>query len=135
MLLIGEILSFDGHKAVTRSVVSEQWPLVDQWHANALVLIELVAQTAAVNNGWTLTRDRGPEVDHRGWIVGIKASRLFVETLPIGTIVEVSSENTFAYDSLREIQGTARIDGQVVAEVTLQLMQAKSVDPPVAVSP
>jgi len=41
-------------------VVRESWPLTGADGADPLVLIELVAQTAAVNNVWELiqTRDR-----------------------------------------------------------------------------
>jgi predicted hotdog family 3-hydroxylacyl-ACP dehydratase len=123
MLLISEILSFDGHNAVTRAVVSEHWPMTDARGADAVVLIELVAQTAGINNGWTLMQEKGPEVNHRGWIVGIKHSRLFVGNLPLGTVIETTSENTFAYEGLREVRGTTRIGPQIAAEVTLQLMQ------------
>jgi predicted hotdog family 3-hydroxylacyl-ACP dehydratase len=124
MLLISQILSFDDQKAVTRAVVSGHWPMSGTKGVDAVVLIELVAQTAGVNNGWALSQQEGPEVDHRGWIVGIKHARLFVATIQLGTVIETSSENIFAYEYLREIRGTARIGSQVAAEVTLQLMQA-----------
>jgi predicted hotdog family 3-hydroxylacyl-ACP dehydratase len=124
MLLICDILSFDGQKAVTRAVAAGHWPLTDESGANGIVLIELVAQTAGVNNGWTLMQEKGPDVDHRGWIVGIKQARLYVETVPLGAVIETASENTFAYENLREVRGTVRIDGRLAAEVTLQLMQA-----------
>ncbi|RJQ85392.1 MAG: hypothetical protein C4519_03210 [Desulfobacteraceae bacterium] len=125
MLLISEVIFFDSQKAATRAVVSKHWPLTDATGANAMVLIELVAQTAGVSNGWGLVQKEGPEVDHRGWIVGIKRSRLWVETIPLGSVVETVAENAFAYDGLCEVRGTAKIGGQVAAEVTLQLMQAQ----------
>jgi predicted hotdog family 3-hydroxylacyl-ACP dehydratase len=124
MLLLSQILSFDDQKAVTRAVVSDHWPMSGNKGVDAVVLIELVAQTAGVNNGWVLSQQESPELDHRGWIVGIKHARLFVATIPLGTVVETSSENIFAYENLREVRGTARIGSQVAAEVTLQLMQA-----------
>ena len=48
MLLIEEVLVADGEKAVTRSTVSERWPLTDARGVDALVLIELAAQTAGI---------------------------------------------------------------------------------------
>jgi predicted hotdog family 3-hydroxylacyl-ACP dehydratase len=126
MLLISEIISITGQGAFTRAIVSEHWPLTDASGVDALVLIEIVAQTAGINNGWHLMQKEGPEVDHRGWIVGIKRSRLLVKKIPLGTVIETQSENTFEYDSLREIQGVVRIGGHVVAEVTLQLMKAEN---------
>ncbi len=129
MLLISEIISFDARSASTRSVVADHWPLVDQKGANVMVLIELVAQTAAVNNGWERLQREGPAADNLGWIVGIKSARFQLEAVPIGTTVIVESINQLEYDDFRVIHGTATIDGTMAAEVTLQLMQARSESP------
>ena len=126
MLLISEIVSFDARSASTRSVVADHWPLVDHQEANVMVLIELVAQTAAVNNGWELLQREGPRADSLGWIVGIKSARFQLEAVPIGTTVMVESFNQIEYNNFRVIHGIATIDGRVAAEVTLQLMQAQS---------
>lgn len=128
MLLLSKIISFDDLSATTQAIVETDWPLVDERGANALILVELVAQTAAVNNGWQLMQHEGPGADSRGWIVGIKSATLQADTLPIGTTVEVESVNQFAYDSFREIKGIATIEGKQVAEVTLQLMQAEPLE-------
>jgi predicted hotdog family 3-hydroxylacyl-ACP dehydratase len=125
MLLIEQIVAFDPQGAVTRAVVNERWPLTGPAGADPLVLIELVAQTAAVNNGWEIIQRQGPERDHRGWIVGIKSARLFVERIALGTTLTIASRNRFAYENFREIEGTVTIANEVAAEVTLQLMQAE----------
>ncbi len=125
MLLIGEIVSFDSQGAVTRAVVNAGWPLTGTAGADPLVLIELVAQTAAVNNGWEIIQRQGPERDHRGWIVGIKSARLAMDRIALGTVLTVASRNQFAYENFREIEGTVKIGKEVIAEVTLQLMQAE----------
>lgn len=125
MLLIERIVAFDQRKAVTRSVAGARWPMAEQGKVDALMLIELVAQTAGINNGWELLRRDGPGGDQRGWVVGIKQSRLLVDAVPFGTEIEVSSENCFEYENFREIQGVVRIAGAVAAEVTLQLVQAQ----------
>jgi predicted hotdog family 3-hydroxylacyl-ACP dehydratase len=124
MLLIGKIVSFDERQAVTRSVVEDHWPLTTHEGANALVLLELVAQTAGVNNGYKLLHSAGHKGDQRGWIVGIKRSRLFVDHIALGEEIEVESVNSFEYDNFREVEGVARIGGKIVAQVTLQLIQA-----------
>ncbi len=125
MLLISEIIAYDHQQATTTAVVTEEWPLTTSDGADPLVLIELVAQTAAVNNGWELLQRQGSERDNRGWIVGIKSARLLVDSIPLGTSISIESRNQFQYDSFREIQGVAKIGSQVAAEVTLQLMQAE----------
>lgn len=129
MLLISEIVSLDARSAATRSVVADHWPLVDGKGANVMVLIELVAQTAAVNNGWELLQREGPAASTLGWIVGIKSARFMLDVVPLGSTVLVESFNQMEYDDFRVIQGTATIDGTVAAEVTLQLMKAQSGSP------
>jgi predicted hotdog family 3-hydroxylacyl-ACP dehydratase len=125
MLLISEIIAYDDQQAATAAVVSEDWPLATRAGANPLVLIELVAQTAAVNNGWKLIQSQGPGGEHRGWIVGIRSARLFVDSIPVGTTITTECRNQFEYDSFREILGIAKIGNVIAGEVILQLMQAE----------
>jgi len=129
MLLISEIIAFDDQSAATRSVVGRDWPLMGPDGVNALILIELVAQTAAINNGWELFKRDGPGTDRRGWIVGIKSARFRIAAIALDTTIRVESVNQFAYDNFREIQGIATIEGKPVAEVLLQLMQAEPLNP------
>jgi len=124
MLLLSGIVSFDSDEAITRAVVREGWPLTGAAGADPLVLIELVAQTAAVNNGWNIIQTQGPQRHHRGWIVGIKSARLGVDRIALGTVLTTRAQNQFAYEEFREIEGTVSIGAETVAEVTLQLVQA-----------
>lgn len=129
MLLISEIIAFDDQSAATQSVVGRDWPLMGADGVNALILIELVAQTAAINNGWELFKRDGPGTDRRGWIVGIKSARFRIAAIAPNTTIRVESVNQFAYDNFREIQGIAKIEGKPVAEVLLQLIQAEPLNP------
>lgn len=124
MLLIGEVLCFDEEGAVTRSTADAQWPLGTSEGISGLILIELVAQTAGVNNGLAL-RKRNGGGHQRGWIVGVKRARLMIDRIAPGTQIVVATQNGFAYENFREVHGTVRIDNQTAAEITLQLMQAK----------
>ena len=126
MLLIDDIIRFDELSAVTRSVATEAWPLVDTNRISGLVLIELVAQTASVNNAWELIKQEGIEGDRRGWIVAVKRARLYVDTIAPGTEIVVATRNGFAFENFREVEGTAHIDDHLAAEITLQVMQAKT---------
>ena len=59
MLLIDEILEIDDKIAVTRATVTDQWPFFDGQAVVSLILIELVAQTAGINNSWVRIKKRG----------------------------------------------------------------------------
>jgi len=52
MKLVDEIIEVDEERALTRSTVTDLWPFFDGKTVNALVLIELVAQTAGISNSW-----------------------------------------------------------------------------------
>lgn len=124
MLLLSEVVSYDDQQARASAVVSEHWPMVTEMGVNALVLIELVAQTAAINNGWQIIQQQGMKKSHRGWIVGIKSAQLFVDSIAVGSTIVVESRNQFEYENFRITQGVAMIGNQIGAEVTLQLIQA-----------
>jgi predicted hotdog family 3-hydroxylacyl-ACP dehydratase len=124
MLLIQEVVQCEGETAVTRNTVKKEWPLTDSSGADPLIIVELVAQTAGMKNGLLLRRERGPNADQRGWIVGIKSARFFVERLPIGTSVVVETQNRFEFEEFREIEGVAKIGDTVAAQVALQVIKA-----------
>ncbi len=123
MLLIDEILEIDNKVAVTRSTVTDQWPFFDGQAVDSLILIELVAQTAGINNSWVRVKKRGQDSEKKGWLVGIKQSRFFVDSLSLNDLIITRAENQFEYESYRHIAGIARIDDVIVGEVSLQLFQ------------
>lgn len=126
MLLIDEILEIDDKVAVTRSTVTDQWPFFDGQAVDSLILIELVAQTAGINNSWVRVKKRGQDSEKKGWLVGIKQSRFFVDSLSLNDLIITRAENQFEYESYRHISGIARIDDVIVGEVSLQLFQTDS---------
>ena len=128
MLLIDEIIEVDDERAVTAATVTDQWPFYDANGVNPIVLIELVAQTAGVTNGWIRIKQRGKDSEKKGWIVGIKQSRFFVEAISLNQCIITRAENQFAYESYRHIAGVAKIGSKIVGEVTLQLIQTESAD-------
>jgi predicted hotdog family 3-hydroxylacyl-ACP dehydratase len=124
MLLVDEILTLDDGCAVTRSTVRGDWPLCDGREASAIVLIELVAQTSGIHNGFIRNKVKGPAADKRGWIVGIRRAHLSVDRLPVGTVVVTRTENTMEYEGFRDVCGRVEIGNRPAAEITLQLLSA-----------
>ncbi|MCG6537038.1 MAG: hypothetical protein L7F78_20610 [Syntrophales bacterium LBB04] len=98
MLLIDEILELDDDGAVTRAVVTERWPFFDGRNVHAIVLIELVAQTAGIHNGWIREKLHGPAADKKGWIVGIRQARLAVNAIPLGTRLIARAKNQMEFE-------------------------------------
>ena len=126
MLLIDEILEIDDKAAVTRATVTNQWPFFDGQAVVSLILIELVAQTAGINNSWVRIKKRGQDSEKKGWLVGIKQSRFFVDSFTVNDLIITRAENQFEYESYRHVSGIARIGDVIVGEVSLQLFQTDS---------
>jgi predicted hotdog family 3-hydroxylacyl-ACP dehydratase len=124
MLLIDEILELDDAGAVTRSIVTDRWPFFNGRDVNAIVLVELVAQTAGVHNGWIREKLHGPAADKKGWIVGIRQARLMVNAIPLGTELTTRSKNQMEFEGFRDIFGTVAMETQIVAEIAIQLLRS-----------
>jgi len=125
MLLVDEILEIDDRQATTLSVVREDWPLFKDGFCSPLILIELVAQTSGIHNGLTRLKERGTDEDIGGWLVGVKQVVFHTAAIAGGKRITTTAKNAFVFDDLREISGSATIDGAIAAEVTLQVMEAK----------
>jgi predicted hotdog family 3-hydroxylacyl-ACP dehydratase len=128
MLLIDEILEVDHNMAVTCATVTDRWPFFNGNGVNSLVLIEVVAQTAGINNGWVRIQKHGKDSEKKGWLVGIKYSRFFVDTLDLDARIITCAENQFEFEGYRQILGTSRIGSEVVGEVVLQVIQTEAPD-------
>lgn len=128
MLLVSGVIRLNDNEAVTESVVKNSWPLVRVKAADPLVLIELVAQTAGIHNGWKRNKKEGPEGDKKGWIVGMKSADLPKEAITVGTRLTTTTTNRFEFEGFREIAGTVKMDKKVVAKVTLQLLRSEEIN-------
>jgi len=126
MLLIDEIIEVDDKKAVTGATVTELWPLFDGIVVSSLILIELVAQTAGIVNGWARIKKKGKDSEKEGWLVGIKQSRFFFDEVPLHSRVITSAENQFEYENYREILGVSKVGPNIMGEIQLQLIQTDS---------
>ena len=123
--LIDTIISVDEEHAVTRAKVKESWPLLSCDAVNAIVLIELAAQTAGVCIGWNeRMKTSGPKGEARGWLVGIKEAHFYIDRIPLNTCISVRSENCLVVDNYREIAASAHIGQTLVAEIMLQILLA-----------
>ena len=123
--LIDTITFVDQEHAVTRATVKESWPLLSGDAVSAIVLIELAAQTAGVCIGWNQKmKSDGPRGEAKGWLVGIKNARFYVDKIPLDTCITTRSENYLVVENYREIAATASIGEKLVAEINLQILQA-----------
>ena len=83
MRLVQTITKVDHDSIETASVVQDSWPTARDGHVRTVVLIELIAQTAAVLQGWRERHQRDGGGD--GLLVGIHQAQLHQAALPIGS--------------------------------------------------
>ena len=124
MLLVTKILEVDAEHARTLCRVGSSWPMAEARGIHPLILIELAAQTAGVCNGWDRVQTKGLNSEKMGWLVGIKKAEFFIDILPIDSDIISSAENTYKFDSLREVACRQHLNGRLIGTMTLQLFQA-----------
>ncbi|MCG8553444.1 MAG: hypothetical protein MI799_23815 [Desulfobacterales bacterium] len=124
MLLVERILEANESISVSSAVVGDHWPLVREGSANPIVMVELAAQTAGINNSINRLKTRGKQDGNMGWIAGVKSAVFHMETLPVGATLITRTRNSFAFEDFREVTATITLNKTVAAEVTLQLVSA-----------
>lgn len=119
--IISGILDIQDMSAVSSATVNPEWPLYDGEAASALVLIEAIAQTAAIVVGYK-RKQRG-ESGVKGWLVGIKNAEFNVEKIPVGTRLIILLESKYSFDNYGVVEGTVKSGDDILATATLQAMR------------
>jgi predicted hotdog family 3-hydroxylacyl-ACP dehydratase len=118
MRLISEVLWVDEEKAVTSATAKDTWPLFDGGSVDTLVTIELVAQTAALMEGWKrLQSKRGGAT---GWLVGIKNAEFGSMRIPVNETVVTEVRRSYALEGYAVFTGTVSIGSEIVATILIQ---------------
>jgi len=119
--IISGVLDIQEKYAVSSATVNPKWPLYDGEAASSLVLIEAIAQTAAIIEGYK-RKQRG-ESGVKGWLVGIKNAEFNVETIPVNTDLIIILESRYSFDNYGVVEGTVKSGEKVLATATLQAMR------------
>ena len=118
MRLIEKVVAVDDLRAVTAATTSVDWPLYGDGSVDVLVTIELVAQTAALLEGYKrLQTGRGGT---SGWLVGIKNADFVVSRLPVPALLITEVAKSYALEGYAVFGGTVRLDDTIVATLSVQ---------------
>lgn len=118
MRLLDGVISVDAEKAVTAATVTEDWPLCREGFVDVLVTIELVAQTAALLEGWKrLQSNRGGAT---GWLVGIKTADFRSPRLIVPTTLITEVVRSYALEGYAVFTGTVSSGSEVMATMQIQ---------------
>ena len=119
--IISGILEIKETTAISTAVVNSNWPLYDEGAVNSLVLIEAIAQTAAIVEGYK-RKQKGKD-GVKGWLVGIKSAEFNVAKIPVNTNLIIMIENKYSFDNYAVVEGTVKAGEKVLAIVTLQALR------------
>jgi len=122
--LIDEVIAISGESATTAATVTPAWPTFRNGSAHALVLIELVAQTAAIIGGYKALTDPEDGRVKSGMLVAIKQATFAVDTIPVGTRITTWAETHVLLENFKEMIGVAKIGDKIIGEMTLQGVQS-----------
>ena len=119
--IISGILEIKETTAISTAMVNPEWPSYDGAAVNSLVLIEAIAQTAAIVEGYKRKQQGKDGV--KGWLVGIKSAEFNMEKIPVNTSLIIMIENKYTFDNYAVVEGTVKTGEKVLATATLQALQ------------
>jgi predicted hotdog family 3-hydroxylacyl-ACP dehydratase len=118
MRFLDAVVAVDTERAVTSATVTEDWPLYLGGSVDVLVTIELVAQTAALLEGWKrLQSNRGGAT---GWLVGIKSADFRRPRLVVPAILITEVVRSYALEGYAVFTGTVSCGSEIVANMQIQ---------------
>lgn len=121
MKLLDTIVEVNADRCVTRATVSERWPLCSEGAVDALVLIEVVAQTVSAAASWD--RRHSEAMGGAGYLVGIKRARWSRPSVPVGTELITTVVNEVRRTNYGVFVGRVAAAGELLAEITLQAVK------------
>ena len=119
--IISEVIEIADNFAITSAVVKSSWPLFDGLEVNSLVLIEAIAQTAALIEGHKKQKQGKPGV--KGWLVGIKSAEFKQAKIPVNTRLVVSVKSMYSFDNYGVIEGTVKSENDLLVVAVLQALR------------
>jgi predicted hotdog family 3-hydroxylacyl-ACP dehydratase len=120
MRIVEGVRAIDDSNIESLACVRDTWPTVANGRAKTLMLVELVAQTAAVLQGWKERHEKS--VGEGGLLVGIQGAKFASPSIPVGTnlvcTVRISHgvQTYLAFDGeVRDDKGTVWLTGSIQA--------------------
>ena len=121
MKLINEVLDIDDDKVITSALVSDTWPLYEGGFVDPIVLIEIVAQTAAAHIRWKKGVDKG---GGGGWLVGIKSADFFRERIPLHTELITTVKPLSGAENYNVLEGTVAAGDDILGLIQIQVFRS-----------
>jgi predicted hotdog family 3-hydroxylacyl-ACP dehydratase len=119
--IITEVIDLQDNSGIAGAVVNSGWPLHDGKEVNSLVLIEAIAQTSALIEGYKRSKEGKEGV--KGWLVGIKSAEFHVAAIPDKTRLTIHVNSLYSFDNYGVIEGVVKSGKDVFVTAVLQALR------------
>jgi predicted hotdog family 3-hydroxylacyl-ACP dehydratase len=122
MRIVERVCAADDSSIETVSTVRETWPTLEAGHVGGLMLVELIAQSAAALAGW-IDREEGGGTKP-GYLVGVPRAEICRPRVRVGTVLRCHARITQAIDNYRAFEGRVTDDaGAQLVTATIQAIR------------
>jgi len=119
--IMTEVIEIKGDNGIAAAVVNERWPLCDGRAVQSIVLIEAIAQTAAIVEGYK--RKKSGKDGVKGWLVGIKSAEFTRDSIPLSTRITVSVNRLYSFEKYGVTEGVVKAGDEILLTAVLQVMR------------
>lgn len=120
MRLIDRILDLNEDHIETMCIVTETWPLCDSDGADAILNVEMIAQSVAALYHERKKRRGEPQID---FLVGIKEARFYRQKLPLHAELKTHVRLMSTIDNYGIFEGDVILGNTCVCSATLQVLE------------
>ncbi|MBU0513159.1 MAG: hypothetical protein KJ621_00175 [Proteobacteria bacterium] len=120
MKLLDRIIELSTEKAVVSVRPKDDWPMAGEGHVPALVLLEVVAQTAGLVCSLRVGLDG--EEPPLGYLVGVRTGTFFTDRVEIGAELTCRAEISFFMAGYAVLKGEVIADEEVLFSGEVQLV-------------
>ncbi len=119
--IITEVIEVTEDNGIAAAVVNERWPLYDGKGVQAIVLLEAIAQTAAIVEGYK--RKKSGKDGVKGWLVGIKSADFTKDFIPLHTRITASVHSLYSFEKYGVTEGVVKEGDEILLSAVLQVMR------------
>jgi predicted hotdog family 3-hydroxylacyl-ACP dehydratase len=119
--IITEVIEMNDEAGIAAAVVNKDWPLCDGRVVRSLVLIEAIAQSAALLEGYK--RQKAGKSGVKGWLVGVKSAEFTRDLIAVNTRVVVQVQSLYAFDAYGVIKGVVKAGDEILLTAVLQAIR------------
>ena len=118
MKLVRALVAVDDDGAETEARVDEGWPTFSGGSVDAVVLVELIAQSVGVQMGWQ--RRHVERMGGRGLLVGVRRASFSVGCVAAGAVLRTSVRGMRSVESFVVFNGVVSDGRSILCEAEIQ---------------